>query len=114
MTRMLCAAFAALVLAACGGGGDTPPNPPPPGSGTTDVVAAAGTLQVTAGTATYESNTLEADAYAAINEARAAAGAGYVSQSAALDTAATAHAGSRGRRSMSSRHPKRFASPWLP
>jgi uncharacterized protein YkwD len=96
--RNLSALALAATLAACGGGGGgdtTGGGTTPPGGGTNppaDVVASAGTLKTTAGTATYTQNSLESDAFATINQARGAAGAGYVSQSAALDTAAAAHA----------------------
>lgn len=81
----------ALALAACGGGGGGDTG----GGGTTspvDVVASAGTLKTSTGSFMYAANSLEADAFATLNQARSAAGAGYVSQSAALDTAAAAHA----------------------
>lgn len=101
MSRTFYAALAALALAACGGGSSSPAagsggtNPPSAGGGTnpsSDVVVSAGTLKTSASTSTYTQNSLQADAFSAINQARSAAGAGYVSQSAALDNAAAAHA----------------------
>lgn len=101
MSRTLCAAFAALALAACGGDSGSPAagsagtNPPGVGGGTNpaaDVVVSAGTLKTSAGLSTYAQNSLQADAFSAINQARSAAGAGYVSQSAQMDVAAAAHA----------------------
>lgn len=98
MNRALGATLVALALAACGGGGEgsapvtnAPTTPNTPGT-STDVVPSTGSLKPTAGSNTYPASGREADALAALNAARAGAGAGYVSQSVALDTAAAAHA----------------------
>jgi len=94
--RTLSALALVAALAACGGGGGGGgDSTTPPGGGTTppaDVVSSTGTLKATAGTATYTANSLESDAFAAINQVRGGAGAGYVSQSAQVDVAAAAHA----------------------
>lgn len=96
--RTLNTLLAAVILAAltaCGGGGgggdsSTPNNPSNPNN-PVDVVASEGTLKTIAGPATSH-NSLEADAYSAINMVRYSAGTGYVSQSAQVDVAAFAHA----------------------
>jgi len=93
----LALALALGSLTACGGGGSDSTSPSPgTGGGTTppsaDVVPVSGTLQANAGTSTYTAASLEADAFAVINAARQAAGAGVVVQSAQMDAAAKAHA----------------------
>ena len=100
--RTLSVLALAATLAACGGGGGGSDSSSGggvtnPGGGTvttpsTDVVTNAGTLKTAAGTSTYAANGFEAEAFTAINATRSAAGAGVVSQSTALDTAAAAHA----------------------
>lgn len=105
--RTLSVLALAATLAACGGGGgggsdsssggSTGGGVTNPGGGTvtppsTDVVTSAGTLKTSAGISAYAGAAFEAEAFAAINATRLAAGAGLVSQSTALDTAAAAHA----------------------
>lgn len=58
----------------------------------TPVVASAGTLTTTVAAATYADNSLHQSAFNALNLVRKNAGAGLVSQNAALDTSAGAHA----------------------
>lgn len=105
----LLAAVTIAALTACGGGGggdasspsapsnpsspSAPSNPSSPSPSTpSNVVANEGTLKATAGPSTYAAESYEADAYAALNRLRHAAGAGYLSQDAKLDVAAAAHA----------------------
>lgn len=83
-------------LAACGGGGGGGSSS---GAGTggnaggtpTEVVATTGNLQTSAGTNGYTPASMKAQAFDAINASRFAAGAGYIYQSAQLDTAAQKH-----------------------
>ena len=85
-------------LSACGGSGSDAgaPNAPDvpsievPQVG--DLVPDAGTLVLTAPDATYAGGGLHKSAYDALNTARLAAGAGLLTQSAAIDVAAEAHA----------------------
>lgn len=102
----LLAAVTVAALTACGGGGGgetaspgspTSPAPSTPSTPTSpstpaNVVANEGTLQTVAGPSAYAPDSFEADIYATLNSVRHMAGAGYMSQSAQLDVAATAHA----------------------
>jgi hypothetical protein len=97
----LAALFLAVSLVGCGGGGSSPapatspptaPNPPPPAPAPVDVISSSGNLQTTAVASTYGAGSVGDNFYTALNTARASAGAGVLNQSAALDTAAQAHA----------------------
>jgi len=96
MKKTIGATLVALALAACGGGGSetgtAAPTAPSIPIAPSDVMSSTGTLKASAGAATYVAGSLQADAFAALNVARNAAGAGSVSQNAALDIAAAAHA----------------------
>lgn len=95
-TKMTLLALAtSFALVGCGGGGGSsstsaPSTQPPTGSG--NPVPDPTALQATVPAATYTAGSVESDAFAALNRARAAYGVGQVAQQAALDTAATNHA----------------------
>jgi hypothetical protein len=99
MNYRICASVLVLSVVACGGGGGAAPPagvavaPPNSVSGAVttpslDVVKSAGTLQTSVTTPNYAAGSLESSAYAALDAAREAAGAGLLTQSAALDVAA--------------------------
>lgn len=89
---------ALAAVTACGGGGGggdddkSPSKPIPEVPVTPDAVSSAGTLVNDAGASSYAAGSQLAEAFAALNTARAAAGAGVMSQNTLLDTAAAAHA----------------------
>ncbi|MDL5034367.1 hypothetical protein QRD43_20865 [Pelomonas sp. APW6] len=116
-TSVLLAATLALTACGGGGGGAAGPSTPTPAAPTcpagqtemtaptwngsawvgqvcasTPVVASTGTLTTSVSTATYADNSLQQSAFNALNLVRKNAGAGLVSQHAALDTSAGAHA----------------------
>jgi uncharacterized protein YkwD len=76
-------------LAACGGGGDSAPTPvtPPPAAGPTRGYE----LVTTSPSATYAPGTAQDVIYSRLNTLRLAVGAGALTQSTALDTAAAGH-----------------------
>lgn len=76
-------------LAACGGGGGGSSGDA--GGDPIVVVDAAGNLQTSAGTSTYTAASMKEQAFLAMNAMRFASGAGYILQSANLDTAAQKH-----------------------
>lgn len=103
-TALVALLATSAALAACGGGGGgaptaaSGPSPSTPSPSTPSpstpaaVVAPAGTLKDAIPAATYADNSLQLSAFNALNQARKYAGAGLIAQSAALDTAAEAHA----------------------
>ncbi len=95
----------ALALAACGGGGSgdssgsssssSSPgggNGNSGGTGTSGVVATTGTLKTSAAAPSYAASSQQASFFSALNTMRAAAGAGCVDQSTAIDAASQGHA----------------------
>lgn len=88
----LLAAIASSVLAACGGGGSGGSDTAAAAPAVTPVISVDGTIVATPSAATYTAGTVKAQAFDALNAARKAAGAGVLSQSAALDVATAAHA----------------------
>jgi len=80
-------------LAACGGGGGggDAGDGGNGGGAPIEVVAQTGNLQTTAGVNGYVASTMKAQAFDAMNAHRVASGAGYIYQSAQLDTAAQKH-----------------------
>ncbi len=95
--KVLFALVAAASLAACGGGGGDSPAPVPPAPAPTaspseaPPVGTNGTLQTSVAAANY-ADARRVNAFNQLNAAREGAGAGLLSQSAALDMSALDHA----------------------